>query len=140
MSFDAHERQALEKLVDVLIPAGDGFPSASEAGVCGQGLDAVLAARPDLEAGLKEVLGKAANAAPAEAVEELRCHAAAAFGVLAEFAAAAYFMNAAVRRSLGYGGQNAQPIDPRPDYLDDDLLEPVIRRGPIYRPTPGNAT
>jgi hypothetical protein len=140
MSFDPNERRALAKLVDELIPAGDGFPSASEAGVCREGLDAVLTARPDLEAGLKELLGKAAKSESVQVVDDLRSHDVAAFGVLAEFAAAAYFMNPVVRQAIGYGGQNPHPIDPRSDYLDDDLLEPVIRRGPIYRPTPGNAT
>ena len=42
----------------------------------------------------------------------------------------------AVRAKLGYGGQGAKPIDPHPDYLDDDLLQSVISRGPIYRRTP----
>ena len=60
-----------------------------------------------------------------------------AFGVLTEIAAAAYFMNPEVQRAIGYAGQGPRPIDPRPDYLDDGLLEAVIRRGPIYRPTPG---
>jgi len=137
MSFDHNERMVLARLVDVLIPAADGFPSASEAGVCREGLDAVLAARPDLEASLKDVLRKAASGEPAQAIEVLRSRDAAAFGALAEFAAAAYFMNPHVRQVIGYSGQNPHPIDPRPDYLDDDLLESVIRRGPIHRPTPG---
>ena len=137
MSFTHEERAALARLVDVLIPAGEGFPSASEAGVCQQGLDAVVTARPDLEAGLKDVLATMAHAEPAHAVEALRASDAGAFGVLAEFAAAAYFMNPAVRKAIGYAGQNARPIDPHPDYLDEGLLESVIRRGPIYRPTPG---
>jgi hypothetical protein len=61
---------------------------------------------------------------------------AAAFGVLAEIAAGAYFMNSEVQRAVGYTGQGPQPIDPRADYMEDGLLEAVIRRGPIYRPTP----
>jgi hypothetical protein len=54
-----------------------------------------------------------------------------AFSVLSEVTAGAYFMNPQVRQSLGYDGQNARPIDPRPDY--QDLLEAVVRRGSIYR-------
>src|SRR5262249_3890434 len=96
-------------------------------------------ARPDLEASLKDVLRKTAGMEPAQAIDDLRSCDAAAFGVLAEFAAAAYFMNPSVRQAIGYHGQNPHPIDPHPDYLDDGLLAAVIRRGPIYRPTPGSA-
>jgi hypothetical protein len=39
MTFDASERTVLAGLADVLIPAGEGFPSASQAGVAGEGLD-----------------------------------------------------------------------------------------------------
>jgi len=139
MSFSGDERAALAGLVDRLIPAADGFPSASEAGVVGQGLDAVLAARPDLAETLGSVLRSALGREPGQALEYLLAHDAAAYGALAEFAAAAYFMNPDVRQAIGYAGQLPHPIDPRPDYLDDGLLEPVIRRGPIYRPTPGTA-
>jgi len=136
MTFNFDERAMLDHLADVLIPAGDGFPSASAADVAGQWLDRVLKARPDLAAALKDLLSKAANRQPSEFVAELRASDAAGFGVLAEFAAGAYFMNPSVRRALGYAGQDARPIDPHPDYLDDGLLQSVIDRGPIYRPTP----
>ena len=43
-----------------------------------------------------------------------------------------------VRKAVGYPGQKANP--PYPDEaeydLRDGLLEPVIARGPLYRPTP----
>jgi len=49
---------------------------------------------------------------------------------------AAYFMNPDVRKAVGYTGQGPSPLDPRVDYMEDGLLESVIKRGPIYRPTP----
>jgi hypothetical protein len=49
---------------------------------------------------------------------------------------AAYFMNPEVRQAVGYTGQGPLPLDPRVDYMEDGLLESVIKRGPIYRPTP----
>jgi hypothetical protein len=137
MTFKQEERTLFGRLADELIPAGNGMPAASEAGVPNQWLDAVLAARPDLLDGLRAVLQKSLDwPAAAAAVAYLRSDDPEAFGVLAEITAAAYFMNPAVQRAIGYAGQGPRPIDPRPDYLDDDLLEPVIRRGPIYRPTP----
>lgn len=137
MTFDEEERAILAGLADVLIPAGDGMPSASQAGVTGPWLDAVLTARPDLAIGLKEVLNKARHRDPSEVVSHLRASHPLAFDVLAEIVPGAYFMNPEVQQAIGYSGRDPRPIDPHPDYLDDRLLDSVIRRGPIYRPTPG---
>ena len=131
MTFTHDERELLARLADVLIPASDGQPSASDANVSGEGLDQVLATCPEMAAGLRNVLEKTDGREPADAVAFLRSHDAAAYGVLCEFAAGAYFMNPQVREAIGYSGQTARAIDPSPDYLD--LLEPVVRRGPIYR-------
>jgi hypothetical protein len=135
--FDAVDRAVLADLADVLIPAGDGFPSASEAGVAADGLDRVLAARPDLASGLLRVLAAARGRDPAAAVAELRQRDPDGFAVLAELVPGAYFMDERVRAALGYAGQTPRAIDPRQDYLDGGLLQSVIDRGPIYRPTPG---
>jgi hypothetical protein len=140
MTFSPPERERLARLADVLIPAVDQYASASQADVGGRGLDLVLAARPDMAAALASVLQLAQDDAADDAVARLRLNDSASFGVLAEFAAAAYFLNPDVLRAIGYGGQNAHPIDPHPDYLDEGLLESVIQRGPIYRPTPQTAS
>jgi hypothetical protein len=133
MTFDQDQRAALAGLANRLIPAGNGLPSASQADVAGQWLDAVLTARPDLADGLKDLLGKTAGREPAEVVADRRANDPAAFEVLAEIVSGAYFMNPDVQRAIGYTGQGARPIDPRPDYMEDGLLASVIRRGPIYR-------
>jgi hypothetical protein len=134
MSFSQTERDVLARLADVLIPAGDGHPSASAADVAGAGLDQMLATCPEVATGLRDVLSKSEGRTAVEVVAFLRASDAAAFGVLAEFAAGAYFMNPLVREAIGYGGQTARAIDPAPDYLD--LLESVVRRGQVYRATP----
>jgi hypothetical protein len=136
MTFDANERALLAALADVLIPAGEGFPSASEAGVAGERLDQVLSFRPDLADGLKKLLAFARDRSPVQVVAELQRSDAASFDLLAELVPAAYFLNPEVRARLGYQGQTARPIDSRPDYLDGGLLQSVIDRGLIYRPTP----
>jgi len=136
MTFDANERAVLAGLADVLIPAGEGFPAASAAGVAGEGLDQLLAVRPDLVAGLKRILQEAKGRNSADVVKELQTKDSAAFGVLTEVVPGAYFMNAQVRAALGYSGQSPRPIDPRPDYLDDGLLQSALDRGPVYRATP----
>lgn len=136
MTFDANERAVLASLADILIPAGQGFLSASEAGVAGEGLDQVLAVRPDLVAGLKKLLASANGRSAAEFVAELQTKNLVSFGVLAEIVPGAYFLNPHVRAKLDYHGQGPRPIGPRPDYLDDELLQSVIDRGPVFRSTP----
>ena len=137
MTFDVDQRAVLAALADALIPAGDGFPSASQAGVAAEGLDQVVSFQPGIVAGLMNVLEKSKARPPAEVVADLQKKDPAAFGVLAEFVAGAYFLNPRVRARLGYAGQVPHPIDPHPDYLDDGLLQSVVSRGPVYRPTPG---
>ena len=136
MTFNPDQRAVLAGLADVLIPAGDGMPSASAAAVAGQGLDQVLAAVPGLAAGLADVLAAAKGREPAQVVANLARTDPSAHGVLTEVVTAAYFMNPDVLKAVGYAGQGPSPIDPRADYLEDGLLESVIKRGAIYRPTP----
>lgn len=136
MTFAEDERAILASLADVLIPAGDGFPCASEAGVAREGLDQVLAFRPDLGAALRNILAFARARNPHDTIGELKKTEPALFAALAEFVPGAYFLNEQVRTRLNYHGQTARSIDHRPDYLDDGLLQSVIDRGPIYRPTP----
>jgi hypothetical protein len=139
MSFDREERALLAKLADVLIPSSDDMPSASQADVAGQWLDAVLTACPDLTNGLRKVLHNVGHRDPEDVIAALRANEPTGFGVLAEIVSGAYFMNPDVQHAIGYTGQGRRPIDPRPDYEDDGLLESVTRRGPIYRPTPERA-
>jgi hypothetical protein len=136
VTFDPAQRAVLAGLADVLIPAGDGMPSASAAAVAEQGLNQVLAAVPSLGASLANVLDRAKDREPADAVASLARTDPAAYGILTEVVTAAYFMNATVREAVGYAGQGPSPLDPRVDYMEDGLLESVIKRGPIYRPTP----
>jgi len=137
MSIDANERAVFAALADMLIPASEGFPSASEAGVAAEGLDEVLLFRPDLVSGLKKLLTSSRGQPPAEVVAELQKNDPAGFALLTEIAAGAYFLNPQVLAKLGYTGQQPKPIDPHPDYLDDGLLQAVLDRGSIYRRTPG---
>jgi len=85
---------------------------------------------------LKVILQSAKGRNPAEVVAQLQDENPASFAALAEIVAGAYFMNPQVRVAIGYHGQVPQPLASRPDHLNDGLLQPVIDRGPIYRPTP----
>jgi hypothetical protein len=139
MKFDPARRAVLAELADVLIPSGDGMPSASEAGVAGRWLDQVLALRADFGPPLAAVLDRVKGVDPAAAVAQLRSDDPTGFGVLCEVVAGGYFLNPVVRTAIGYPGQQAVPIvaEQPPDYEQDGLIASVIGRGRIYRPTPG---
>jgi hypothetical protein len=137
MSLSTQRRAQLGAIADQLIPAGSGMPSASEAGVAGQYLDEVLAARPDLVEPLEAALASVEGAW--DPIAALRADAGA-WGVITAIVPAAYFLNPAMREAIGYPGLEARPIDPdaAPDYLEDGLLDSVVARGPVYRPTPAD--
>ncbi|MCC6223505.1 MAG: hypothetical protein IT201_08450 [Thermoleophilia bacterium] len=134
------QRSALSVLADVLVPAHDGLPAASEADAGGKWLARVLAARPDLEAELVRVLAGAAGREPAAELRRLEREDRTGFETLALVVTSSYFLSPKVRRRIGYPGQVASP--PYPDesdyHLRDGLLDPVLERGSIYRPTPGS--
>ena len=136
--FDPGRRAALEAVANLLIPSGDGMPSASEAGVAGRWLDEVLRLRPDFGPPLAAVLDGLIGTDPEVALARLRSTDPAGFGVLAEVVAGGYFLNPKVRSAINYPGQQSVAIVPEqpPDYEQDGLIASVIARGPIYRPTP----
>ena len=136
--FDAEARARLAALADALIPAGDGMPSASEAGVAGEWLDAVLAAEPGFGPALGAVLAVADVADAAGELRRIESTDPDGWGTLTTVVAGAYFLNPAIAERAGYPGRRAIPIDADsdPDWLQDGLLDSVKSRGPIYRPTP----
>ena len=128
-------RERLAALADVLIPAAEGMPSASEAGVQREGLDRVLAARPDLEDQVMRVLSAAAGD-PTEALRALQDDDAG-FAALSLTVMGAYYSDARVRELIGYPGQQYLPdlVTGEPDW-DEAALARVVARGPLYRPAP----
>jgi hypothetical protein len=133
------QRAVLAALADVLVPAAEGMPAASEVRVHERWIDRALAARPDLEDELLATLEAAAGREPAAEVERLRTREPARFEALSLLVTGAYYLHPRVRKLIGYPGQRRNPAYPDEAewYLRDGLLDPVIGRGPIYRPTPG---
>jgi hypothetical protein len=136
--FDADARSRLAALADALIPAGNGMPSASEAGVAGEWLDAIIAAEPGFGPALASVLAAADVSDPAGELRRIETTDPAGWATLTTVVAGAYFLNPAIAEQVGYPGRRAIPVDadPNPDWLEDGLLDSVKSRGPIYRPTP----
>ncbi len=131
--MSAIDRHALAGLADMIIPESDGMPSASAAGATEALLDEVLRVRPDLEEPLAALSTRAAGRDPHAELERLRSEEPDGFEALTTAIAGGYFMSPEVCKLLGYPGQRAKRLE---DDFDQDLLQPVIDRGTIFRPTP----
>ena len=134
----SEQRAVLAALADALLPAADGMPAASEVDVPGKWMDRALRARPDLEPELLRVLDGGSEPDPETRLAQLRGDDPAALETLVLLVTGAYYMHPKVRKLIGYPGQKATPEypDEAEYYLSDGLLDPVLARGPIYRPTP----
>ncbi|MGY1644188.1 hypothetical protein ACI782_24025 [Geodermatophilus sp. SYSU D00703] len=139
MTIDATQRSTLAALADVLVPAAEGMPAASEVGVAAEGLDRVLRVRPDLEADLSRVLRAGTGPDAAEQIRDLQRDDPAAFEALAMTVTGAYYTDKRVRDLIGYPGQLYDRQRLERDQIDasDPMLQRVVGRGPVYRPTPG---
>lgn len=136
--LDPQLRATFLALADAILPEDDRMPAASEADADGAWLDRVLSARPDLVPVLTRVLTASVNRDPVQQLRRIRGEDPEGFVALATAVAGAYYLNPEIRRRHGYPGQ--EPSMPDPDESNHDLrgglLEPVVSRGPIYRPTP----
>ncbi len=131
-------RRTFLAIADVLIPEAEGMPMASQVGVGGDILDRMLALRPDLREAFLRGLRAAAGKPPAAAAETLNRDDPAALGAIGLVASAGYYMSPRVRALIGYPGQESRPADPdvTPEYVANGMLQQVIDRGPIFKPTP----
>jgi hypothetical protein len=136
--IDGRERATFRAIADVLIPAAEGMPAASEVDVHGDALDRILGLRPDLAErffrGVRSAVGEDARTA----AERLNARDPEALSAIGLVASAAYYMQPRVRELIGYPGQEKRPGDPdeTPEYVANGMLQQVLDRGPIYKPTP----
>lgn len=137
-SVDEATRATFRAIADVLIPAAEGMPAASEVGVHGEVLDRILGLRPDLAERFFRGLQAATGADARAAAERLNRSDPDALSAIGLIASAAYYMQPRVRALIGYPGQEKRPADPdeTPEYVTNGMLQQVIDRGAIYRPTP----
>jgi hypothetical protein len=132
------ERTTFAGLADVLVPSAGRMPSASEIGVHERWIDKAIAARPDLADPLAALLAVAADRDPEVEVKRLRAEEEERFGLLLLVVTAAYYLSPKVKRLIGYPGQRPVEVfgDQAEHDLRDGILDSVIARGPIWRPTP----
>jgi hypothetical protein len=108
--------------------------------VHGKWIDRVLRVRPDLTPHVAAVLASAGE--PRMELVRWQAENPEVFESFTLAVAGGYLMNPRVRKLLGYPGNAPKRKLAYPDeadfYLDGGtLLEPVMARAPIYRPTPG---
>lgn len=132
-------RTTFAGIADILIPAAEGMPAATEVGVHQDMLDHVLSLRPDLADDVWRGLDAAAGKPAQDAANELNKNDAAALSAIGLAASAGYYMTPKVRELIGYPGQQSRP-DPNPDaipeYVSNGMLQQVIDRGAVFKPTP----
>ncbi len=132
------DRATFAVLADYLIPEYSNKPAASTVGVHKDLLDKVLSVRPDLTndflRGVRTAVGKDVS----DALNAINKDDRVAFDAITLVATGGYLMSEKVREAMGYPGQAAAPYDPHetPEYMTNGMLERVVMRGPIYRPTP----
>lgn len=139
VSHDVRDR--LRAFADRLIPAAHDMPGAGEVGVADALLDRVLAVRPDIVEPLLRALAVADPEDYEATLERLARDDAAAHDALLLTIVGGYYMDTGVRRKLGYDGQVPAEVRPEiiPNYVEEGLIEPLLARGPIYRPVPGGS-
>jgi hypothetical protein len=132
-------RARLAALADELVPEAEGMPAASAVDVGGRQLDRVVAARPDLVEPLTRGLLRAERVEDVIGwMENLGAQDPEAHDAIAATVVGGYYMHPEVKARLGYPGQVGREVSVGgfPEYVSEGLLERVVERGPIYRPTP----
>jgi hypothetical protein len=133
-AFDPERRATFATIADHLIPEAHGMPSAG-AVVGDVRLRFVLDARPDLVDPLLRALRPELGADTAGRLAGLERDEPAEHAALLLAVVGGYYTDKDVRDRLGYPGQQAKTIYSwqYPVYLEEGLIEPVLRRGPIWR-------
>jgi len=143
----ARTRALLAGVLERIIPAGGGFPGAGDLGVADFVADAGArsqAERALLARGLDLIESCARSAHSAgfaglpdehrdQVLRRVEAEDPAFFSALVRHAYRGYYSNARVVDLLGAGPRSPQPLGYRLDPFDERLLEPVKKRGRVYK-------
>ncbi|MBN3454928.1 hypothetical protein [Mycolicibacterium sp.] len=125
-------RHWLSGIANLLIPASETMPAASDADVSTGQLDVVLKARPDLIDELRLAWSATRGLPPAVALDRLRTTDPVRYQAVCLIVAGGYYTHRDVIKRLGYTGQQPRTAQIGGD-IDEDLLMRVVERGPRYR-------
>jgi hypothetical protein len=131
---DPERRAIFASVAQHLIPAAHGMASAGDV-VDARRVAFVLGARPDLAAGLWAALRPELGDDPAHRLSVLAADHPDDLAALQLVVVGGYYTDSAVRAAIGYPGQLARPVNAFdfPDYIEEGLIDGVVRRGPIWR-------
>lgn len=129
------ERRTFAGIADVLIPAAEGMPAATEVGVHGEAVDRLLRLRPDLLDAFRRGCAAVVDQDPRAGAQWLNEHDVEALSAIGLLTSAAYYISPVVRELIRYPGQESRPADPdeEPEYIRNGMLKVVQDRGPIFR-------
>ena len=132
------QRARLVVVSGALIPSAEGMPAANEVDPQGAYIDRVLELRPELSPAIVRGLATIADSDIEGSLARLNSDDPEALGAIGVAVTGAYYIQPEVHKKLGYPGQQQRPAMPEEenDYMQDELLKPVIDRGSIYRPAP----
>lgn len=135
--IDPRTREGLARILDLLLPGTRTLPSGREIGAHEEFLDRVLDASPRLAAPVRRIGDVAAEHESCN-LADLQQWAGDELESVVFALQAAYYMAPRVMQAHHYPGQTRRPIaQATPDEVcSENLLAPVVRRGPIYVPTP----
>jgi hypothetical protein len=135
--LEADAREGVAVVLDVLLPGTAALPSGRAVGAHRELLDRVLAADPTLEA-VVTLAGERAWQHGSCSLGDLSTWAGEDLERVVFALHAAYYLSPDVRAALGYPGQGRRPIGlaTAEERVDDELIAPVLARGPLFVPTP----
>lgn len=125
--LDSNQRSVLSTVADLLIPATEEMPSATDAGVPENLIDIVLGYREDLVAAFLDALTTCSGKDPATALDELAGNSPKEFEALTLLISAAYFQSVKVKAALNYNPAPRAVNDDVDTYID--MLADVVDRG-----------
>ena len=134
MTLSADQRMHLAEFAKVMIPGGADMPSAEDLTLWEGPVDEVLAIDPSRREHLTRFLALPGEVTSLADVEALAQSDRDGFEALGVVLTNAYFMHPKTCAAIGYPGQEARDSSGGLTPDDEALLEPVIARGPIYRP------
>lgn len=130
------QHELLGRLADMVVPRGDGMPSATDVDVHTVGVERVAAMRPDLVAPVHRIIAGSTRSAPPDLAAFIDTYPDE-FPAFAELVAGAFYLDPRVGEKLGYHARRALPLgdlDAQEGELAE-LVEPVVARGNTWRET-----
>lgn len=136
--MNATTRKGVLLVAEALLPGTDSLPPASGVPDYLELLERAFRADPTLEPVIETAAREALTATVPLTIELITERAGEDAERLTFALHAAYYMSKDVRDRLNYPGQGRYPVAlATPDQLtSEELIAPVLDRGPIYVPTP----